>query len=57
VAGVTATGAFGAGLLDQLDVLSKASGAFQVWWISGACVLGLIGGILLGAASFCMREP
>jgi hypothetical protein len=51
LAGITAAGAFGSGLLDQLDVLQDVSQTFQMWWVIGSGVLGLIGGLGLGAAS------
>lgn len=54
IGGIVAAGAFAAGLLDQLSIFEKASDAFEVWWVVGGCVLGLIGGIGLGAASFCL---
>jgi hypothetical protein len=55
VVGVTAAGAFGAGMLDQMDILKDASETFELWWVIGSSLIGLIGGIGFGVASFCLR--
>jgi hypothetical protein len=57
VAGIAAAGAFGGGLLDQLDTFKDASEAFETLWVAGSCLIGMTGGIAFGVASFCLKGP